>query len=299
MAILTAVLNWKVAGSIIPRGKNKQGHIPFFLTRNEQLTVSWNANQEPVDGYKVYWGTESGNYTNSADVGKTLTYTITGLTNGVPYYIAIKAYVDLRETYYYHTDHLGTPIMMTDKNQNVVWQMERLPFGELQSLAGTTSDSIGFPGQYYDTETGLYYNWYRYYKADIGRYIEFDPLLHPANVLPQCCGCSKYQNISILPVESLLVTSQSLNPYVYVQNRPDILIDPTGLGPPRECYSYTIYCLAGDPYACGAQVICYTAGNNQDSNCIRNCLLSLYQFMQSPAETLKEHGYCYVECLCK
>jgi len=59
------------------------------------------------DGYKVYWGTELRNYTNSVDVGKTTSYTITGLTNGISYYIAVKEYVDLRETYYYHTDHLG------------------------------------------------------------------------------------------------------------------------------------------------------------------------------------------------
>jgi RHS repeat-associated protein len=143
---------------------------------NEELTVSWNANQEPVDGYKVYWGTESRNYTNSVNVGKTTTYTITGLTNGVPYYIAVKAYVDLRETYYYHTDHLGTPIMMTDKNQNVVWNGEFLPFGEPYSITGTVKNNLRFPGQYFDAETGLHYNWHRDYKPEIGRYISEDPI---------------------------------------------------------------------------------------------------------------------------
>jgi hypothetical protein len=37
---------------------------------NNQLTVSWNANAEPVDGYKVYWGTESRNYPNSVGRNK-------------------------------------------------------------------------------------------------------------------------------------------------------------------------------------------------------------------------------------
>ncbi len=35
---------------------------------DKQLSVSWNANAEPVDGYKVYWGTESKKYTSSAEV---------------------------------------------------------------------------------------------------------------------------------------------------------------------------------------------------------------------------------------
>jgi len=143
---------------------------------DRQLTVSWNANQEPVDGYKVYWGTESRNYTNTADAGKTTSYTITELTNGTTYYIAVKAYVDLKETYYYHTDHLGTPIIMTDKNQNVVWNGEFLPFGEPLSITGTIKNNLRFPGQYFDEETGLHYNWHRDYKPDIGRYVEVDTI---------------------------------------------------------------------------------------------------------------------------
>jgi len=143
---------------------------------NNQLTVSWNANQEPVDGYKVYWGTESRNYTQSVDVGKTTSYTITGLTNGISYYIAVKAYVDLKETFYYHTDHLGTPIMMTDKNQGVVWNGEFLPFGEAFSITGTVTNNLRFPGQYFDEETGLHYNWHRDYKPHIGRYLQADPV---------------------------------------------------------------------------------------------------------------------------
>jgi RHS repeat-associated protein len=141
-----------------------------------QLTVSWNAVTDTVvDGYKVYWGTTSGTYTNYTDVGKTTSYTITGLTNDTTYYIAVTAYADLKNTYFYHTDHLGTPILMTDKEGTVVWEGEFLPFGEEYSITGTVTNNFRFPGQYYDVETGLYQNWHRDYKPEIGRYIEKDP----------------------------------------------------------------------------------------------------------------------------
>ncbi|MBI5639503.1 MAG: RHS domain-containing protein, partial [Nitrospirae bacterium] len=78
--------------------------------------------------------------------------------------------------YYYHTDHLGTPIMMTDQNQSVVWEGEFLPFGEPFSITGTVTNNLRFPGQYYDEETGLHQNWHRDYMPEVGRYIEKDPI---------------------------------------------------------------------------------------------------------------------------
>jgi RHS repeat-associated protein len=85
--------------------------------------------------------------------------------------------------FFYHTDHLGTPLMMTDRTGQVVWQGEYLPFGEPFSVnedvdgdGVTVTNNLIFPGQYFDQETMLYYNMARAYGPKIGRYVEADPI---------------------------------------------------------------------------------------------------------------------------
>jgi hypothetical protein len=57
------------------------------------VDLAWNPSPETfVAGYVVYYGTTSGVYTSSLDVGNTTTYTINGLPNGVTLYYVVKAY---------------------------------------------------------------------------------------------------------------------------------------------------------------------------------------------------------------
>jgi uncharacterized protein RhaS with RHS repeats len=68
-----------------------------------------------------------------------------------------------KKVYYLHTDHLNTPRLATDDQQTVVWRWDSEGFGS--TLADTDPDGDGtnvninlrFPGQYYDSETGLHY----------------------------------------------------------------------------------------------------------------------------------------------
>jgi len=78
-------------------------------------------------------------------------------------------------TYYYHNDHLGTPQKLTDTTGTVVWAADYKPFGEATVTISTITNNLRFPGQYFDSETGLNYNYFRDYNAMIGRYIESDP----------------------------------------------------------------------------------------------------------------------------
>jgi RHS repeat-associated protein len=81
------------------------------------------------------------------------------------------------EMYYYLNDRLGTPLIMTDDTGTVVWEAYYNPFGDANINPNSTIvNNIRFPGQYYDEETGLHYNYHRYYDPRTGRYLTPDPI---------------------------------------------------------------------------------------------------------------------------
>jgi RHS repeat-associated protein len=79
-------------------------------------------------------------------------------------------------TSFIHTDHLGRPTRMTDAAKATVWSATWKPWGEVQALSGTSTNNLRFPGQYFQIETGLHYNWHRHYDPVTGRYTQPDPL---------------------------------------------------------------------------------------------------------------------------
>ncbi|GBC62857.1 hypothetical protein DENIS_3841 [Desulfonema ishimotonii] len=94
--------------------------------------------------------------------------------NGQP--AAMKVYGEGAGWYYFLNDHLGTPQKLVDASGNVVWEAGYLPFGDVQIGRADVENNLRFPGQYYDAETGLHYNWHRYYDPGSGRYITGDPI---------------------------------------------------------------------------------------------------------------------------
>src|SRR6266853_966544 len=84
--------------------------------------------------------------------------------------------------YYIHPDHLNTPRLIADSTGTTVWRWDQgEPFGNdvpnsNPSGAVAFDFPLRFPGQYFDRETNLKYNFFRDYDAGIGRYVESDPL---------------------------------------------------------------------------------------------------------------------------
>ena len=83
---------------------------------------------------------------------------------------------------YLHTDHLMTGRLATDAGGTVVWRWEGDAFGATEALGDPDGNmveavvNLRFPGQYFDQETELHYNWWRYYDSESSRYITSDPL---------------------------------------------------------------------------------------------------------------------------
>lgn len=102
--------------------------------------------------------------------------------------------------YYVHTDHLGTPVVITDSTQKNVWQGNKQPFGKTDVSVNLIEFNVRFPGQYYDAESGLHYNYFRDYDPATGRYVQSDPI----------------------------GLGGGLNTYGYAYQNPAIYTDPTG-----------------------------------------------------------------------
>jgi RHS repeat-associated protein len=103
--------------------------------------------------------------------------------------------------YYVHNDHLGTPQVITDEDQTIVWSANYQPFGDVEITTAIIANNLRFPGQYYDEESGLHYNYFRDYDPSLGRYVQSDPI----------------------------GLQGGLNTYAYVDSNPTGYTDPHGL----------------------------------------------------------------------
>ncbi len=103
--------------------------------------------------------------------------------------------------YFYHNSPSGTPLELFSASGEIVWSASYESFGKATvDSKSSIVNNLRFPGQYYDAETGLHYNFKRYYDPEIGRYINEDP--------------TRFEG--------------SLNLYEYARNNPLRFTDPTG-----------------------------------------------------------------------
>ena len=80
---------------------------------------------------------------------------------------------------YFHNDQIGIPREMTDIHGNLLWYGEYTAWGRLKKdgrVYKNAHQPFRLQNQYYDEETGLHYNFFRYYESDSGRFINQDPI---------------------------------------------------------------------------------------------------------------------------
>lgn len=77
---------------------------------------------------------------------------------------------------YYINNHLSTPQKLITNTGRKVWEASADAFGKTIITNDDFRNPLRFPGQYEDNESTLYYNWFRFYDYQIGRYITSDPI---------------------------------------------------------------------------------------------------------------------------
>lgn len=110
------------------------------------------------------------------------------------------------ETFYIHADHLGAPRAALDRANRLRWSWLAEPFGSTPASSdpsglGAIALNLRLPGQYFDAESGMHYNYFRDYDPNVGRYVQSDPI----------------------------GLRGGINTYAYVESDPLSFSDPTGL----------------------------------------------------------------------
>jgi RHS repeat-associated protein len=116
--------------------------------------------------------------------------------------------VPLGSLYYSFADALGSTRAVTTSTGATCFDTDYYPYGQQLDHTASCPPTYRFTAYEYDTETGNYYAFFRYYSPRLGRFMTADPL-----------GVGAFN----------LSNPQSLNRYSYVRNNPVVLIDPLGL----------------------------------------------------------------------
>lgn len=126
---------------------------------------------------------------------------------------------EYEEIVFYHADALGSPVVATDINGDVIWREEYTPYGsrlrhesretECSVSSCTPVDSLWdekqwFTGKLEETRTGIQYFGARWYEPELGRFLSVDPVTF------------KEGNVF------------SFNRYAYANNNPYKYVDPDG-----------------------------------------------------------------------
>jgi len=213
---LTAPANGSVhqAGASITLSATATANKGYTVSKVEFYQGTMLIGSDTSAPYSIVW--------NSVPAGNhSLTARATATKKNKPDQTASSAAVNITVSagavllHFIHVDHLNTPRLVANQTGQTVWRWDQQEsFGnnapdENPSGLGAFELPLRFPGQYFDKEAQLHYNYFRDYDPTIGRYKESDPF-------------------------GLI---GGLNTYAYVLGSPLHYVDPLGLDV-TVCYYY-------------------------------------------------------------
>ena len=183
-------------------GYDAAGRLASFVSSNKTAAYVYNGTgarvMKTVNGVATLFAyDEAGHLTGD--------YTATGSASVETIYLGDLPVAVLKGSvkYYVHADYRNAPRQIDDANRVAVWTWNPLPFGENVAVANPLSYNLRFPGQYFDSESGLFQNGYRDYDPAAGQYVESD----------------------------LIGLAGGINTYAYVGGNPVFRVDRLGLAP--------------------------------------------------------------------
>jgi RHS repeat-associated protein len=115
----------------------------------------------------------------AGNISKTYGWQPDGLWGTDPLWMRVQnSTTEANGYHWFLSDDLGTPQKLIATNGAVTWAATYDAFGAatVDTANSTVVNNLRFPGQYFDEETGLHWNWNRYYDPTTGRYITGDPI---------------------------------------------------------------------------------------------------------------------------
>ena len=163
-----------------------------YLGRRVTRTVNGDVKEYQYDGQNIV-----AEYLNGTQVAR--------YTHGMGMDEPLMVVSDGGQTYFYHTDGLGSVIAITDSTGQVVRRYGYDAWGNIIYADGSGPvNSLTFTGREYDDESGLYHFRARAYDPRLGRFLQKDPQ------------------------QGRLLLSQTQHRYSYALNNPVNFVDPTG-----------------------------------------------------------------------
>lgn len=189
----SAMINVHAAGNLPPTiamtatvtGATAPGTISLSATASDDGTIS---KVEFFNGTSLLATTTQMPYAFTWSNVPAGTYSLTAratdnkgaATTTQPYVVTIAA--GAAQIYYVYADQVNTTREITNVAGVVVWRADASePFGanapnENPAGYGAFPYNPRFPGQYYDKETNLHYNYHRDYDPQLGRFVQSDPI---------------------------------------------------------------------------------------------------------------------------